>query len=42
VTGNAVGGTALSGTSAAGGAARMTTPSSCIGPASYCNTFFGH
>jgi len=41
---DAVGGTTLNGTSAAGGYQQMpkTSPSSCVGPASYCNTFFGN
>ncbi|RKT20419.1 uncharacterized protein DUF4148 [Paraburkholderia sp. RAU2J] len=41
---NAVGGTTLSGTSAAGSSQHLPMPSSssCVGPASYCNTFFGN
>jgi hypothetical protein len=40
--GNGVGGTTLSGTSAAGSSPRLPKPSSCVGPASYCNIFFGN
>lgn len=40
--GNAVGGTTLSGSSAAGSSLRQQKPSSCVGPASYCNIFFGN
>lgn len=39
---NAVGGTTLNGTSAAGSSMHLAKPSSCVGPASYCSTFFGH
>jgi hypothetical protein len=39
---NAVGGTTLNGTSAAGSSMHLAQPSSCVGPADYCNTFFGH
>jgi hypothetical protein len=41
---NAVGGTTLTGTSAAGSSQHLPMPSSssCVGPASYCNTFFGN
>jgi hypothetical protein len=40
---NAVGGTTMTGTSAAGGPVNLpkAMPSSCSGPASYCNIFFG-
>jgi hypothetical protein len=40
----AVGGTTMNGTSAAGGPTSLPkpSPSSCVGPASYCNTFFGN
>ena len=39
-----VGGTTSYGTSAAGSYQHLPkpSPSSCVGPASYCNTFFGH
>jgi Domain of unknown function (DUF4148) len=39
-----VGGTTINGTSAAGSYQHLPkpSPSSCVGPASYCNTFFGH
>jgi hypothetical protein len=41
---NAVGGTTLNGTSAAGSYPHLPHPSlsSCVGPASYCNLFFGN
>jgi len=41
---NAVGGTTLNGTSAAGSYPHLPhpSPSSCVGPASYCNLFFGN
>ena len=41
---SAVGGTTMTGTSAAGSYAHVSTssPSSCVGPASSCKTFFGH
>ena len=41
---NDVGGTTNNGTSAAGSYQHLPkpSPSSCVGPASYCNTFFGH
>jgi hypothetical protein len=41
---SAVGGTSTNGTSAAGSRLPLATPasSSCVGPASYCNTFFGN
>jgi hypothetical protein len=40
---NAVGGTTINGTSAAGTRVdpMKATPTSCSGPASYCNIFFG-
>jgi hypothetical protein len=40
---NAVGGTTTTGTSASGARLDMprTAPSSCTGPTSYCNIFFG-
>jgi hypothetical protein len=40
---DATGGTTMSGTSAAGGRVHLPkpTPSSCVGPVSYCNVFFG-
>ncbi|QBR03741.1 DUF4148 domain-containing protein [Paraburkholderia pallida] len=40
---DAVGGTTMSGTSSAGSHLRLpkTTASSCVGPASYCDIFFG-
>lgn len=43
-TANAVGGTTLNGTSAAGSDSHLPhpSPSSCVGPASYCNLFFGN
>ncbi|MGF7001577.1 DUF4148 domain-containing protein [Paraburkholderia sp. GAS32] len=41
---NDVGGTTLNGTSAAGSYPHLPHPSlsSCVGPASYCNLFFGN
>jgi hypothetical protein len=41
---NAVGGTTINGTSAAGSPLHLPkpSPSSCVGPASYCNLFFGN
>jgi hypothetical protein len=40
---NAVGGTTMTGTSAAGSPADLPKPpSSCNGPASYCSIFFGN
>jgi hypothetical protein len=41
---NAVGGTTLTGTSASGSSMHMPTSSSssCVGPAGYCNVFFGN
>jgi hypothetical protein len=41
---DAVGGTTLNGTSASGGDQPLpkASSSSCSGPASYCNLFFGH
>jgi hypothetical protein len=41
---SAVGGTSTNGTSAAGSRLPLPMPasSSCVGPASYCNTFFGN
>ncbi|HTR08513.1 MAG TPA: DUF4148 domain-containing protein [Paraburkholderia sp.] len=41
---DAVGGTTLNGTSAAGSYQQLpkSSPSSCVGPASYCNIFFGN
>ena len=40
----AVGGTTMNGTSAAGSSSHLPTlsPSPCVGPVSYCNTFFGN
>lgn len=40
--GDAVGGTTLNGTSAAGSSPHQSKPSPCVGPASYCNIFFGN
>ncbi|WP_418789309.1 DUF4148 domain-containing protein [Paraburkholderia pallida] len=39
-----VGGTTANGTSASGGVMQVSKPmsSSCVGPASYCNLFFGN
>ena len=39
-----VGGATINGTSAAGSYQHLPepSPSSCVGPASYCNTFFGN
>ncbi|MFD1554840.1 DUF4148 domain-containing protein [Paraburkholderia silviterrae] len=39
-----VGGTTINGTSASGGVMQVSrpSPSSCVGPASYCNLFFGN
>ncbi|MGF6812097.1 mitochondrial fission protein ELM1 [Paraburkholderia sp. Clong3] len=44
VANTAVGGTTMNGTSAAGSAPHLSnlSPSSCAGPASYCNIFFGN
>lgn len=43
MTHDAVGGTAQYGTSAASGraSARMPAAPACVGPASYCNVYFG-
>ncbi|WP_322105519.1 DUF4148 domain-containing protein [Paraburkholderia sp. J41] len=43
MTNDAVGGTAQYGTSAASGraSARMPAAPACVGPASYCNVYFG-
>jgi len=44
VADNGVGGTTMNSTSAAGSPLHLPkpSPSSCVGPASYCKTFFGH
>jgi hypothetical protein len=44
LTVNATGGTTMEGTSAAGGRPRLPrpTPASCVGPASFCNLYFGN
>jgi hypothetical protein len=41
---NAMGGTTMNGTSASGSRFHLPrpTPSSCVGPVSYCNIFFGN
>jgi hypothetical protein len=45
LTNNAVGGTTMNGSSAAGGHRHLhlpkPSPSSCVGPVSYCNAYFG-
>jgi Domain of unknown function (DUF4148) len=44
VANNAVGGTTMNSTSAVGSALHLPkpSPSSCVGPESYCNIFFGN
>ena len=41
---NAVGGTTMTGTSAAGSPPNLPkpSPSTCVGPAGYCNSYFGN
>jgi hypothetical protein len=41
LTNDAVGGVPSSGTSAAGAPTHATAPSSCVGPVSFCNLYFG-
>jgi hypothetical protein len=41
LTNDAVGGVPSSGTSAAGAPTQATAPSSCVGPVSFCNLYFG-